>query len=490
MLRSSRYRLLATGLAYLLAQSLWCSLAFAAQCEDQCALLVVDEGAAVIADHQLEAVDFFETEGDDLLVVKILPGQSLQMFRQSLLQDPNVRAVDEITLASVGPPESLDLTNRLQDLEGASDREGVASTPCLDAYVGGSSAWASWAEQSAVELTRVREAQDAVGHCGEGVTVAIIDTGVDAEHPLLADATLVGYDFLADSPSSSPEWNGLTEPQRSQAQQAMQAGSTASSFAILEESARNIVQDYQLNLGASSFAILEAGPISVILAQTEAETVEGLDLPPLFGHGTMVAGLVRLVAPGASILPLRAFDAYGVGESTDIVRAIYYAVDHDADVINLSFSMNRQSSAIKEALRYAREHGVVVVAAAGNRSSNALTFPASDNRVIGVAASENDDALADFSNYGPNNADLVAPGVALISAYPGGYYAAGWGTSFSTPLVAGAAALLRFGMPDDATTQSDTVESLLAGVEFVGLQGTVLTGGRLDTEGAVLQSLE
>ena len=487
MLRLSRNRLMATGTACLLAQVLWAGAVFGTQNVGPQALIIADDGAEVVAEHQLTLVASYDSAGGDVLVVRRAPGQSVSTLRQSLAGDPRVRAVDEIFVSALTPPQAVGSAARLVDLESTSDKAGIAGSPCLDAYMA-TDAWASWAEQSAVDLTRIREAQAVVGHCGAGVTIAIIDTGVDAEHPLLAGAVLAGYDFLADSPSSSPEWNGLPESQRSGAQQAMQAGSSATSFAILEESARKIAQDVQLNLGATSFAILESGPISVMLAETEVETVAGLDLPPLFGHGTMVAGLVRLAAPGADLLPLRAFDAYGVGKSTHIVRAIYYAVEHGADVINMSFSMDQQSKAIAEALRYAREHGVVVVAAVGNRGSNSLVYPASDSLVVGVAASENDNALADFSNYGPNNADLVAPGVALISAYPGGYYAAGWGTSFSTPLVAGAAALLRFGRPDDATTQRDTVKDLLASVEFVGLQGKVLTGGRLDVLGAVNES--
>lgn len=461
--------------------------ATAAFASGQQALVVADVGSTVVSDHELDEVERHATAGVDFITVRLANGQTVEALRSSLASEASVQAVDEIFDTELLPAGDAAVPE-VEDLVSASDSAGLATSPCLGQYLA-DDPWAGWAEQNAIALMHVHEAQARAGHCGDGVTVAVIDTGVDADHPLLAGAVLSGYDFLVEEQSFSPEWSALDASLVAIVEEEMRARASASLVAIVEQSAREIAQS-STQVNASLVAIVETGNISVFLAQQDVETLEEFDLPPLFGHGTMVAGLVRLVAPGAQIMPLRAFDGFGIGDSTDVVRAIYYAVDHGADVINMSFSMDRQSPAVGKALRYARDHGVVVVAAAGNRSSNEQTFPASDSRVVGVASSDDDDLLAEFSNFGPNNADLTAPGVALVSSYPGGLYAAGWGTSFSTPLVSGTAALLRFGLPDDATTHRDTIEDLLNGVEFVGLQGEVLTGGRLDVEGAVLQSLD
>lgn len=452
------------------------------------AVVVAADASRAAADHGLDVVAEHPSQGGVVLVTRLASDQTVQSLRQATNSDANVFAVDAVYTSSLQPPSAVDAARRLEDLAASSDSSGLVRTPCLDSYFA-DGAWAGWAEQSAATLTMVREAQAAAGHCGEGVTVAIIDTGVDASHPLLEGAVVAGYDFLQETYSLSAEWSGLDGTMSAIVENSLRATSAGTMSAIVEQSSRQIAADTTAGVNGTMSCIVETGTISVLLAQEHTDEYKGLDLPPLFGHGTMVAGLVRMVAPGAQILSLRAFDANGVGVSSDILRAIYFAVDAGADVINMSFSMERQSPAVSEALRYARANGVVVVAAAGNRGTNDLTYPASDSKVIGVASSDVDDTLAEFSNFGSNNADLAAPGVALISSFPGGLFAAGWGTSFSTPLVAGAAALLRFGQPDDAGTHRAVVEDILTGVDFVGLQGTVLTGGRLDVLGAVDQSL-
>ena len=452
------------------------------------ALVVAQNGAAVAASHGLDLVQEYGAADNSLLLVRLAPGQSPGSLRTQLASDPNILAVDEVSSSALGPP-SRSQAQVLAELESAGEAAGLVSSPCLDSYFSDGS-WAGWAEQTVASVTMVREAQAAAGHCGEGVTVALIDTGVDADHPLLTDAVVPGYDFISNFVSRSSEWTGLGGTNIAIIENSLRATAVGTNIAIIESSPRQIALSSSAGVSGTLMCIIESGSFGVLLAENETESFEELELPPRFGHGTMVAGLIRLVAPGAKIMPLRAFDAYGAGNSVDIVRAIYYATDHGADVINMSFSMEKQSPAVNEALRYARDHGVVVVAAAGNRSTNESTYPASDHGVVGVASSDLADQLADFSNYGPNTADLVAPGVALISSYPGGHYATGWGTSFSTPLVAGAAALLRVGQPDNSQSQRDTVEDILAGVEFVDLQGKVFTGGRLDVLGAVEESID
>ncbi len=161
-----------------------------------------------------------------------------------------------------------------------------------------------------------------------------------------------------------------------------------------------------------------------------------------FGHGTMVAGIVHLVAPTAKIMPLKAFHADGLGYTSDILRAIYYATLKGAKVLNLSFSSPTSSAEIKGALDNATDRGLVSVASVGNDGSASLVYPAALDNVMGVASTSNDDTRSSFSNYGAAQVWVAAPGEGIITTYPWGSYAAGWGTSFSTPFVSGAAALL------------------------------------------------
>jgi thermitase len=169
-----------------------------------------------------------------------------------------------------------------------------------------------------------------------------------------------------------------------------------------------------------------------------------------YGHGTMVAGVVHLVAPTANILPLRAFTPDGHGSTSDILRAIYYSVNKGAKVLNMSFSRTTPSAELKIALDYAALRGVIAVSSAGNNGNTTLTYPAAYDNVIGVASTANDDTRSSFSSYGARIVSLAAPGEGIITTYPGGAFAAAWGTSFSTPYVAGAAALLA-GLKPSAT---------------------------------------
>ena len=150
-----------------------------------------------------------------------------------------------------------------------------------------------------------------------------------------------------------------------------------------------------------------------------------------FGHGTMVAGVIHLVAPTARIMPLKAFDASGAGYTSDIIRALHYASLHNAKVINMSFSRPTASNELKRALDFAACRGAVLVAAAGNVGTTSLRYPAAYSNVIGVASTRNDDTRSSFSSYGWSTCRLAAPGEAIITTYPAGTFAAAWGTSFA-----------------------------------------------------------
>jgi serine protease len=142
------------------------------------------------------------------------------------------------------------------------------------------------------------------------------------------------------------------------------------------------------------------------------------------GHGTFVAGTIAEatnngrgltgLAYGVKIMPVRVLDASGEGDAATIAKGIRFAVEHGAQVINLSLEFSAEVTAadvpeLVSALSYAHEHGVVIVAAAGNEGSTHIPFPARDRFAIAVGASTEHGCLADYSNYG-RHIDLVAPG--------------------------------------------------------------------------------
>lgn len=173
------------------------------------------------------------------------------------------------------------------------------------------------------------------------------------------------------------------------------------------------------------------------------------------GHGTHVAGIAAAaangkfgvgVAPSCRILPVKVLDHEGSGSSVDVARGIEWAVDHGADVINLSLGSSTPSEVIRAAIQYAQAKGVLVVAAAGNDGKYGVDYPAAFPGVLSVGASDAEDVLAAFSNYGPE-VDIVAPGVGIVSTQLGGSTTMMSGTSMATPFIAGAAALLKAANP-------------------------------------------
>ena len=164
----------------------------------------------------------------------------------------------------------------------------------------------------------------------------------------------------------------------------------------------------------------------------------------------MVMGVIHLVAPTAELMPLKAFKSDGTGFLSDILRAVYYAVGNNANVINMSFDTQTDSRELKKALDYANQNGIICVASAGNEGQSApplTVYPAEwQNYVMGVASvgstTATDSTPSSFSNFGNAIVWVAAPGEAIVSTYPFATYAAGWGTSFSAPFVSGGSALL------------------------------------------------
>lgn len=168
------------------------------------------------------------------------------------------------------------------------------------------------------------------------------------------------------------------------------------------------------------------------------------------GHGTRVSGIIAAsqnndlgvsgLAPEAKILPIKINPgAEGTFTSDRLATAIDYAVSKGAKVINLSLTVDQETQTVRDALQAALNAGVVVVAAAGNEGG-AVAFPANMAGVIGVAATDQSNKLASYSNYGPE-ITIAAPGDNVVSTLLGGQYGSGApGTSFSAPIVAAAVA--------------------------------------------------
>ncbi len=280
-------------------------------------------------------------------------------------------------------------------------------------------AWNSYVNQPAVILTRLDDIQTSSYGAVTGIgIVAIIDTGVDPSQPLLKNSLVPGYDFVHLTAGIPSELSDLDQ----------------STAAILDQSTAAILdKSTPAQVNQSTAAILD---------QSTAAILDTTKLPAAFGHGTMIAGIVHLAAPTAQIMPLKAFRGDGTAMLSDIVKAIYFAVDNGADVINMSFSLPTPSIELVKAVNYASAHGVVCVASVGNDGAETIVFPAAFQNVIGVASTSIKDTRSTFSNFGAALTTLAAPGEGIVTTYPGGMYAVVSGTSFSSPFVTGTVALM------------------------------------------------
>lgn len=220
------------------------------------------------------------------------------------------------------------------------------------------------------------------------------------------------------------------------------------------------------------------------------------------GHGTHVSGTIGAdgnnivgvvgVAWGVQIMPCKFVDASGGGTVSDAVTCIDYACSKGAKIINASWGgYSFTSAALRDAINGARDAGIIFVAAAGNCSNNNDAnsfFPASyeyDN-VIAVAATDRDDQLAWYSDFGATTVHLAAPGSPVYSCWNGSDsdYRYMEGTSTAVPHVVGACALVWQHFP--TLTHQQVINRVLAGADPVqALAGKCVTGGRLNLEKAL-----
>jgi thermitase len=212
------------------------------------------------------------------------------------------------------------------------------------------------------------------------------------------------------------------------------------------------------------------------------------------GHGTHVAGIIasetnnREGVAGITwynkIMPIKSIGIEGYGTSFDIAKGIIWAVDHGADVINLSLGNYQHSSLLEVAVDYAYDHNVVLIAAAGNENTSQPSFPAAYPQVLGVAAIDYTGRRAPFSNYG-DYIDVTAPGVQIASTFFNQQYAALSGTSMASPHVAGLAGLLLSVNPN--LTNREIMDIIKNTAYDLGIPGTDndFGSGLIDVENAL-----
>ncbi|MEM9293857.1 MAG: S8 family serine peptidase [Acidobacteriota bacterium] len=423
-------------------------------------------GADIAQRYGLTLVDSFAAEvGEEIAV---LSDDSLDAEQILYLLEGDGDVLDSEAashVALLGDGSAVDDGTALDLL-----RQGTVTSECYDGSFR-QEVWSGFGDQQATAIIESRTAQEISNGCGNAV-VALLDTGVDPRHPMLREALVDGYDFINRRAGVPSEWANLN--------QSVSAILEQSVSAILEQSVSAILE------GEGDLLVLDAS-LAPITGPDPSINLDGIDVPPYFGHGTMAAGLIRVTAPGARIMPIRVFDGSGQAHLYNIIRGIYWATDQGADIISMSFSTDKSSRELRRAIRYAHNRGVLLVAAAGNRGQRERAFPASYWEVTGVASTDFNDQLSEFSNYGQAVASIAAPGSAVISTYPGGLFAAGWGTSFSAPLVSGTFALMLDNQkPRTLWERYELLFQIRYGADNIDdLRGYVIRGRRLNVRGAI-----
>lgn len=302
--------------------------------------------------------------------------------------------------------------------------EGAAYVLGEPFYIGGQDApivYPTPQSQPALQLVRQPDAVG-LGNGGQGVVIAVVDSGVAVNHPYLQGSlTSVRRNFVAGR------------------------------------------------------------------APDDVSDVPDGALNKKVGHGTFIAGLIRMVAPNAQIMPVRVLNGDAMGTADQVAAGVRFAADNGANVINLSMGTMSAPSVLKDAVNYAVGKNIVVVASVGNNNLASITNPGLYGNVLSVTATDDNDRKAVFSNY-KSEVDVSAPGVNLYSTYWDGTWTWGTGTSFSAALVTGEAALIRAAYPKlDVPKVRDRIKTRSVNINALNpLYKDKMGKGRIDMYQALL----
>jgi hypothetical protein len=257
--------------------------------------------------------------------------------------------------------------------------QGAGTQQCTAAFYDATPLLAKYWSQPALPAIKL-EAMPLPQDPTSFTIVAVIDSGIDGTHPVLAGRVIGGHDFVDGDAFAHDVADGLD----------------------------NDLDGY---------------------------------VDEAFGHGTHVAGTIALIDPAAVFLSYRVLDADGNGYAHSVADAVYAAVEAGAEIINLSLGLAEHSHAVEVALEFADANNVQIYASAGNTGNEAVLYPAAYPWCVAVAAIDVNDVKAGFSAYG-DRVDVSAPGVDVYGPMPDGKFAWWSGTSMSTAIASGAASRL------------------------------------------------